>query len=447
MNTSLTPNTQAILLLTAPLISGRGTASPELLTPGEYKKFARHLHQMGCEPADLLSLRVADIIRDSASVVDAARIKSLLERGFALSQAIDRWQSRAIWVVSRADPEYPQRLKERLKDDRPAVIYGCGDRSILDSGGLAVVGSREVDEALVEYTQDIGRLAARGRKTLVSGGARGIDQAAMRGALEAGGKVTGVLADSLEKTAMNRDHRSMLMEGQLVLVSPYDPSAGFNVGNAMQRNKLIYAFADAALVVNSDLNKGGTWAGAIEQLDKLKFVPVFVRSTGVLNKGIEGLQRKGALPWPNPVDGDGLDIVFSTEMTVAQPSIFENQLFGVTPELPVTSPPASIEKIEPEIEVLAEPSPTVAVVAEVPTIESAPEKVDEVVCTPAEELYASVCRAVRAVLVVPKKEAEIADELQVMPKQLKEWLNRMIEEGVVEKVPKKTLFRLPGGLI
>jgi predicted Rossmann fold nucleotide-binding protein DprA/Smf involved in DNA uptake len=447
MNTSLTPNTQAILLLTAPLISGRGTASPELLTPGEYKKIARHLHQMGCEPADLLSLRVADIIRDSASVVDAARIKSLLERGFALSQAIERWQSRAIWVVSRADPEYPQRLKERLKDDRPAVIYGCGDRSILDSGGLAVVGSREVDEALVEYTQDIGRLAARSRKTLVSGGARGIDQAAMRGALEAGGKVTGVLADSLEKTAMNRDHRSMLMEGQLVLVSPYDPSAGFNVGNAMQRNKLIYAFADAALVVNSDLNKGGTWAGAIEQLDKLKFVPVFVRSTGVLNKGIEGLQRKGALPWPNPVDGDGLDVVLRTEMPVAQPSIFEKQLFGVTPELPVTSPPASIEKVESEIEALAEPSPVVAVVAEVPTIEAAPENVNGVVCTPAEELYASVCRAVRAVLLVPKKEAEIADELQVMPKQLKEWLNRMVEEGVVEKVPKKTLFRLPGGLI
>jgi hypothetical protein len=97
--------------------------------------------------------------------------------------------------------------------------------------------------------------------------------------------------------------------------------------------------------------------------------------------------------------------------------------------------------------VLAEPSPTVAVVAEVPTIESAPEKVDEVVFTPADELYASVCRAVRAVLAVPKKEAEIADELQVVPKQLKEWLNRMIAEGVVEKVPKKALFRLPGGLI
>lgn len=63
----------------------------------------------------------------------------------------------------------------------------------------------------------------------------------MRGALEACGKVSGVLADSLEKTTMNREHRNLLLDGQLVLISPYDPSAGFNVGNAMQRNKLIYA--------------------------------------------------------------------------------------------------------------------------------------------------------------------------------------------------------------
>ena len=145
------------------------------------------------------------------------------------------------------------------------------------TGGLAVVGSRQVDDALVEYTEGIGRLVAKARRTLVSGGARGIDQAAMRGALEAGGKVAGVLADSLERTAMNREHRNLLMDGQLVLISPYDPSAGFNVGNAMQRNKLIYALADAALVVSSDYEKGGTWAGAVEQLEKLQLVPVYVR--------------------------------------------------------------------------------------------------------------------------------------------------------------------------
>ena len=102
----------------------------------------------------------------------------------------------------------------------------------------------------------------------------------MRGALEAGGNACGVLADSLEKTTMNREHRNLLIDGQLVLISPYDPSAGFNVGNAMQRNKLIYALADASLVVSSDVDKGGTWAGAVEQLDKLKVVPVYVRIDG-----------------------------------------------------------------------------------------------------------------------------------------------------------------------
>ena len=80
----------------------------------------------------------------------------------------------------------------------------------------------------------------------------------MRGALKAGGKVAGVLADSLERMVMNREHRNLLLEEKLAFISPYDPNAGFNVGHAMQRNKLIYALADAALVVNAEENKGGT---------------------------------------------------------------------------------------------------------------------------------------------------------------------------------------------
>ncbi len=56
--------------------------------------------------------------------------------------------------------------------------------------------------------------------------------------------------------------------------------------------KLIYALADAALVVSSDYEKGGTWAGAVEQLEKLQFVPVYVRSNGFEQLGSGG---KGAL--------------------------------------------------------------------------------------------------------------------------------------------------------
>jgi predicted Rossmann fold nucleotide-binding protein DprA/Smf involved in DNA uptake len=315
MTTGLSTNTQAILLLTAPLIAGKSASSPDLLKPSEYKRLACHLRELQRQPADFLSPDTTELFRDCGSVIDAERLRRLLDRGFLLSQVVEHWQTRAIWVVSRADADYPRRLKARLREDAPAVIYGCGDRRLLDTGGLAVVGSRHVDEAMIDFTMRIGQLCAKSGRTLISGGAKGIDLAAMRGTLEAGGKVSGIMADSLERTAMNREHRNLLLDGQLVLISPYDPAAGFNVGNAMQRNKLIYALADAALVVESDFNKGGTWAGAVEQLDKLRLVPVFVRSTGELGKGLPALMEKGALAWPNPVDVDDFNAVFDAKAT------------------------------------------------------------------------------------------------------------------------------------
>lgn len=216
----LTTNTKAILLLTAPLIVGRGTPAAELLTPGEYKAFAQRLHEIGSQPADLLGRDGARIIEECKTFVEANRLHHLLGRGLQLGQAVDRWKQRAIWVVSRADPEYPRRLKARLRSQAPAVLYGCGDIGALNGGGLAVVGSRHVDEELVHYAMEVGSLAARADRAIVSGGAKGIDQAAMRGALEAGGQVCGVLTDSLERQVMTREHRDMLINRQLILVSP-----------------------------------------------------------------------------------------------------------------------------------------------------------------------------------------------------------------------------------
>ncbi len=306
----LSPDTQAILLLTAPLIAGSGASSTELLTPGEYKRLAALLRDLKCTPADLLSSQARELMESCRPVVDPDSIGRLLSRGFLLSQVVERWRNRAIWIHGHTDSGYPDRLKGRLGEDAPPVIYGCGDADLLDSGGLAVVGSRNVDETLIDFTIAVGELTARSGRTLVSGGARGIDQAAMRGALEAGGKVSGVLADSLERTTMNREHRNLLLDGQMVLISPYDPNAGFNVGNAMQRNKLIYALADAALVVSSDLKKGGTWTGAAEQLDKRRFVPVFIRSTGNQSDGLSALLAKGGIPWPNPQSIDEFSAIF-----------------------------------------------------------------------------------------------------------------------------------------
>ncbi len=337
MRNELSPNTQAILLLTAPLIIGRGRASVNPLTAGEYKRLARRLREIRRQPADLLSSEADEVLKDCRLDLDNARLEHLVGRGFLLSQALERWQTRAIWVVSRADPAYPQRLKKRLGEDAPAVLYGCGDAAMLDAGGLAVVGSRHVDDQLIEYTEGVGRLAASARRAIVSGGARGIDQAAMRGALEAGGRVAGVLANGLERAAMAREHREALLGGRLVMISPYDPAARFHVGHAMQRNKLIYALADAALVVSSDRGKGGTWTGAVEQLDKRKLVPVYTRSTGDIGDGLEALHSKGAQAWPNPGTPEELERVLAGQVPV-EAAAPRQAGFPWSKELPAAGP-------------------------------------------------------------------------------------------------------------
>lgn len=330
MMTTLTPDSQAILLLTSPLIVGHGEPLRSLLTTGEYKRLDAFLRAVDKQPGDLLSPDAEALLGECQSVIDADRMRQLLGRGFLLGQAMERWQARAIWVVTRADKDYPARLAERLQMKAPWVLYGCGDVALLETGGLAVVGSRNVNDALLTYSECIGRLAANADQTIISGGARGIDEASMRGALKASGKVVGVLADDLERASLNREYRAPIMQGQLVLVSPYDPAAGFNVGNAMQRNKFIYALSDAALVVNSDYEKGGTWAGASEQLNKLRLVPVFVRSRGAVGKGLEELQKLGARPWPNPkTAGELMDLLSPHQELVHKTSTKDPTLLAV----------------------------------------------------------------------------------------------------------------------
>lgn len=451
MTTDLSPNTQAVLLLTAPLIAGHDSSPANLLTPSEYKRLARHLREIRRQPADLVSEESKDVLRACRPVLDESRLQRLLERGFLLSQAIDRWHTRAIWVISRADSTYPKYLKTRLREDAPAVLYGCGDIKLLERGGLAVVGSRHVTDDLVDYSLAVGRNVARAGRTVVSGGAKGIDQAAMRGALEAGGSACGVLADRLERAAMNREHRMMLLEGRLTLISPYDPGAGFNVGNAMQRNKLIFALADAALVVNADLNKGGTWAGAIEQLEKYRFVPVYIRSTGEPSPGLEALRARGALPWPNPDSAESLTAVLQQPLCAHPPETQEGFAWSAGAEAVSPDRPASELLTADNAESKSTASTASGWVREntapAPTEDAARKmsasgsrlrdpnegSASELTSTPAEALFAVVSNAITQLLVTPMRDEEVAAALDVSRAQAKIWLQRLVDEGKLEK--------------
>lgn len=406
MMTELSENTQAILLLTAPLLLGRQSERFEVLTPGEYKKLAHFLRNLKRTPADLL--KDDALVRECCGLVAETRLRSLLGRGMLLAQALERWQARGIWVLSRADKCYPRRFKTRFHEDAPAVLYGVGDVTLADKGGLAVVGSRQVNEVLTEYTRNVGASAATFGVTVVSGGARGIDQASMAGALDAGGSVCAVLSDGLERAALNKEYRYFLQKGRLLLLSPFDPAAGFNVGNAMQRNKYIYALADAALVVNSDFNKGGTWAGATEQLKKYRFGAIYVRTADTNeSQGLAALNGLGAKVWPAPTDRTEFDIVLHPPKE-GNGVVVQSDLFAERPEsdISVASPTAST--------------------------------FDEV----ADLLWQSVRPVLLMVLKTPVSIQGAAQRLQVHDNQVREWLDRLVSEAQAVRESRPVRYRL-----
>jgi predicted Rossmann fold nucleotide-binding protein DprA/Smf involved in DNA uptake len=299
----LEENAQAILLLSAHFGSpGRGDPTP--LTPAEYGKLSAWLHDHRFEPKDLLQR--SDAIRSAweglGTKITLDRLDYLVGRAMAMGVALEKWNSAGIWILTRADAGYPKPLRRHLGVNRPPVLFGVGNQRLLDKGGLAVVGSRDIDAGDRTYAEQMAQCAAHAGLNVVSGGAKGVDETAMRAALEAQGTAVGVLANGLLPAALSGRWRSYLKSKDLCLASPYYPEAGFNVGNAMGRNKYIYCLSDYALVVRSDRGKGGTWAGATEALKK-RFAPVFVKAPSEA-AGNTALIDLGAHPLGAPRDDD-----------------------------------------------------------------------------------------------------------------------------------------------
>lgn len=295
---TLSSKTQATCLLCAH--TGKDPVPP--LAQKEYVQVRAWLREVGIDVEALLEPDVRPLLSDmqSAISVDAERIAALLQRGVQLAMWLERWLNAGMWVLSWDDPMYPSVLRRKLGEAAPMLLHGFGSSALMQEGGIAIVGSRRADSHLLETTRHIANQCARESWNVVSGGAQGVDRAAMLGALEEYGTCVGVLPADLARVASRPELREPLLTDKLCLVSPYHPQSGFSVGNAMGRNKIIYALADHALVIACEYKKGGTWAGAVESL-KAGWTPVFIYTApGAPNDNLM-LLKEGALSLP-PLD-------------------------------------------------------------------------------------------------------------------------------------------------
>lgn len=318
---NISADSQVILLLCSHL-GLPSKAHPEPMTRRDWNQLALRIQASPLErPGALLEQSAEDLQSIlELSEPEVERITGLLGRAGLLAIELERLQSLGIWAMTRADDDYPAKLRQRLKDSAPPVLFGAGDRVLPEQPALAIVGSRDVNEAGQAAAQFLGAACADNGWAVCSGGARGVDGLAMSAALEHQGKVVGVLADSLERTIRSADVRLALENGNLSFLTPYSPKAPFSVGAAMGRNRLIYSLADYAMVVVCEAEKGGTWSGAVEAL-KHGWVPVFVCEGADFPEGNRLLQEKGALAFPMPFPDAPREIpTWLAENAIAKPA-------------------------------------------------------------------------------------------------------------------------------
>lgn len=220
---------------------------------------------------------------------DDARLSPLLER----LEALD------VWLLGCDDADYPQLL--RNIPDPPALLYGRGLRRFGEA--LAIVGSRAPSPTGKAAAETLGRdIAARG-VTVVSGLARGVDAAAHRGALSAGGHTIAVLGCGIDRIYPAENARLFeQIADQGTLLSEYAPGSDPLPGHFPGRNRIISGLSRGTLVVEANLDSGSliTAELALEQGREVFAVPGSIdRPTST---GPNRLLKEGAHPVTEPSD-------------------------------------------------------------------------------------------------------------------------------------------------
>lgn len=255
------------------LVSDFGSAEAVLAaSPSELEEY-HYINDEAIEHIENIDADVADW---------AARLESCREEGIKL--------------ISVFDDRYPDRLKQV---SGPLLLYAKGDTELLtETDAIGFTGTREASEDAVTWTRNTAtRLAEEGR-TIISGGAEGIDSAAHLGALVRTGKTIVVLGTGINvpyppenETLFER----VVDEGGLLLAQR-PPDASPSRAGFLNRNVTLTGLSDAVTVVATDGSGGtmSTYSDAKSQ-ERQVFCPDPELELEPI-KGIEKISNEVAIP-------------------------------------------------------------------------------------------------------------------------------------------------------
>jgi len=154
-------------------------------------------------------------------------------------------------------------LNDTEKKSAPAELYVAGPMKIpLPRPRVAIVGSRKASRKGVEAAAEIAKMLARRRVTIVSGLAEGIDTAAHKATIEAGGQTVAVLGTPLDRVypRKNSPLQEEIMTNHLA-ISQFPRGHAVQPANFVLRNRTMALISNASIIVEAEALSGSRHVG------------------------------------------------------------------------------------------------------------------------------------------------------------------------------------------
>jgi DNA processing protein len=158
-----------------------------------------------------------------------------------------------IQVIFYEHEKYPNPLLELIKD-HPPILFCKGNIDLLNSPGVAIVGSRNASIKGLKLAREIAQKLAKKGINVISGYAKGIDTQAHIGALESNGTTTIVLSMGILNFSESKISE-FFNKDKILIVSQFNPQVPWSAQNAMTRNELVCALSKAVIVIESGPEK------------------------------------------------------------------------------------------------------------------------------------------------------------------------------------------------
>lgn len=207
---------------------------------------------------------------------------------------LEKCEKENISILTIQDAAYPRRLTHIY--DPPAVLYIKGRLPAMDEeAAIAVVGTRKATAYGLKMGTRIGYEVTKGGGLIVTGLAAGVDSAAARGALRAGGRCVGVLGTAID-VVYPKFNQPLFddVAATGALVSEYPPSAPTLPGNFPVRNRIISGLSVGVTVIEAPLHSGSLITAGLAQEQGRDVFAVPGNADSENSQGSNDLIRDGA---------------------------------------------------------------------------------------------------------------------------------------------------------